>query len=147
MQAKFSARDARELRLVLAAARTSPLRSLTARLGSGFVLCAVEESTDAAVAAVMAHQPDVCLLAIDLPEPPLATAARIIEAAPRAKVLVVVDCVNDDDCLDYLLAGASGYVAGDGGRAALAFAVRAVAAGLAIVPPTAQRRLLEELRR
>jgi DNA-binding NarL/FixJ family response regulator len=142
----FLPREHRKIRIVLAASEPSRRRSLADDLESeGFVLCALEESANGAIAAAIAQQPDVFVLADDLRGSPLVAAARIAAAAPRTKVVVVVDTVDEEDCMAHLLAGASGYVSVNGDGAGLASAVRGVAEGLAIVPPAAQRRLLEEL--
>ena len=123
------------------------MRSLAADPGcDGFTLCAVEESAERAIIAAIALEPDVFLLVSDLPSSPLAVAAWVARAAPGVKIIVVVENVDEEECLAFLMAGASAYHADDGDRATLASVVRGVAAGLAIVPPSAQRRLLEELR-
>jgi DNA-binding NarL/FixJ family response regulator len=136
----------RKVRIVLAASELSRRRSLAEGLGSdGFVLCGVEESADGAIAAARSQRPDVFLLTNDL-HGSLVAVARITAAVRRTRVVVVVETVDEEDCLAYLLAGASGYFSVDGDGTALASAVRGVADGLGIVPPTVQHRLLEELR-
>jgi DNA-binding NarL/FixJ family response regulator len=136
----------RKVRIVLAASEPLRRRSLADDLGSdGFAVCGVEESADEAIGAALAQRPDVFLLTNDL-RGSLAAVARIAAAVPGTKVVVVVETVDEEDCLAYLLAGASGYISVNGDGTALASAVRDVADGLAIVPPSAQRRLLEELR-
>jgi DNA-binding NarL/FixJ family response regulator len=136
----------RKVRIVLAASEPSRRRSLAEDLGSdGFVLCGVEESAEGAIAAALAQRPDVFLLTNDL-HSSLVAVARITAAVRRTRVVVVVEAIDEEDCLAYLLAGASGYLSVNGDGTALASAVRGVSDGLAIVPPTVQRRLLEELR-
>ena len=147
MEAGLGSGETRITRILLAASTTSVRRLLIEDLdGAEFVVCAVEESAERAIEAALAHEPDVLLLANDLPGSGVAAVETIAEAAPRTKVIVVAESVDEDDCLTYLLAGASGYVARETRGAALTSAVRGVVAGLAIVPATAQRRLLQELR-
>ncbi len=132
------------IRVLLAASDTPWIRALAGDLGTGFVVCGVEETAQRAIAAVVAEEPDVCLVTDDLEGAALVTA-KVAQIAPRTKVIVIADCVDPDECLAYLLAGAAGYVARETRGSALAAAVRDVVAGLAIVPPRAQRRLLDEL--
>lgn len=140
-------RARRRIRIVLAASEPSRRRSLAEDLNSDvFVLCAVEESAEGAISAALAQRPDVFVLTNELHGSPLTAAAKIAAAVPRTKVVVLVDTVDEEDCLAYLLAGACGYVSRGSDAVGLASAVRGVADGLAIVPPTVQRRLLEELR-
>ena len=137
----------RSIRVVLAASDPSLSRLLADGLDeAGFLLSAVETTASEAIEAVCAHEPDVFVVATDLAGSAVIAAARIAARTPVTKVIVVARAPDDDDCLTYLMAGASGYVAAATDCASLAAAVREVAAGRAIVPPGAQRRLLDELR-
>ena len=101
-------RGNREIRIVLAASRTSSLRSLAANPGcDGFTLCAVENSAERAIIATIALEPDIFLLVSDLPSWPLAVAAWITRAAPGVKIIVVVENVDEEEWLAFLMAGAS----------------------------------------
>ena len=137
----------RSIRVVLAASDPA-LSALLAECleGDGLFVSAVEASASEAITAVSAHEPDVFVVATDLVGSALIAAARIAARTPVTKVLVVARAPDDDDCLTYLMVGAAGYISAATDCASLAPAVRQVAAGRAIVPPGAQRRLLDELR-
>ncbi len=143
-----SSRRARdELRVVVAASEASLRRSLGENLEeAGLAVCASEDNAAGAVEATVREEPDACLIADDLAGSALVATGKIADAVPRSKVVIVTPSVNEDDCLTYLLVGASGYVRADNARPDLAAAVRSVVSGRAVVPPQAQRRLLEELR-
>lgn len=135
------------LRLVVAAPEAMLRRSLIDDLDeAGFAVCALEDDATRAVEATVREQPDACLVAADLPGSAIVATGRIADAAPRSKILILAASVDEDDCITYLLVGASGYIRADAGGPDLASAVRAVVSGRAVVPPGAQRRLLEELR-
>jgi len=137
----------RRIRVVLAASDSTLRRSLAGELESGaFVICAVEDRAVRAVDAVLAHAPDVFVVGTDLADSAVIAAARVAEGLPRTKVVVVTEAPDEDDCLTYLMVGASGYVGIETGCASVAAAIQRVAGGQAVVPPAAQRRLLEELR-
>jgi DNA-binding NarL/FixJ family response regulator len=135
------------LRVVVAIPNGPDARPLAEDLSaSGLVVCAVEHGAERAIEAAFAHRPDVFLVAAELPGSAVIAVAAVAGRMPRTKVVVLADCPDDDDCLTYVLAGASGYLPTGTGAMALASALRSVVAGSAILPPTAQRRLIEELR-
>ncbi len=139
------ARD--DLRIVVAASEASLRRSLGADLEeAGFDVCATEDSASGAVEATVREEPDACLVSDDLAGSALVATGKIARAVPRSKIVILTASLDENECLTYLLVGASGYVRADNGRTDLAAAIRAVVSGRAVVPPQAQRRLLEELR-
>ena len=138
----------RSIRVVLAASDSALSGLLTQSLESeGLFVSAVEGSASEAIAAVSAHEPDVFVVATDLVGSALIATARIAARMPPTKIVVVAHAPDDDDdCLTYVMVGASGYIDAATDCASLSAAVRDVAAGRAIVPFSAQRRLLDELR-
>ncbi len=137
----------RPIRVVVAASDPALSGLLTERLErDGLSVSAAKASASEAIAAVWAHEPDVFVVATDLVGSALIAAARIAARTPPTKVVVVAHAPDDDDCLMYVMVGASGYIGAATDCASLGAAVRDVAAGRAIVPPGAQRRLLDELR-
>ena len=139
--------DDRRIRVVVAVSDASVRRSLADDLeDAGFVVCAVEARAPGAIEAASFHEPDIVVLGADLAGSAVIATARLAEGAPRTKVMVVAEAPDEDDCLTYLMVGASGYIGIQTDAASLAPAIRGVAAGQAIVPPAAQRRLLEVLR-
>ncbi|MBF4593915.1 response regulator transcription factor [Curtobacterium flaccumfaciens] len=99
-----------------------------------------------AIAAVDRHVPDVVLMDLRMPgvDGPTATA-RIVAEHPGVAVLVLTTYADDDSITTALRAGARGYLTKDAGRAEIATAVRAVAAGQSTFDATVGARLVARL--
>lgn len=99
-----------------------------------------------AIAAVDRHVPDVVLMDLRMPgvDGPTATA-RIVAEHPGVAVLVLTTYADDDSITTALRAGARGYLTKDAGRAEIATAVRAVAAGQATFDAAVGARLVARL--
>ncbi|MBO9040727.1 response regulator transcription factor [Curtobacterium flaccumfaciens] len=99
-----------------------------------------------AIAAVDLHSPDVVLMDLRMPgvDGPTATA-RIVAEHPGVAVLVLTTYADDDSVVTALRAGARGYLTKDAGRAEIATAVRAVAAGQSTFDATVGARLVARL--
>ena len=96
-----------------------------------------------AVAAVRSHQPDVVLMDIRMAEMDgiaATTALRRLDPAPQ--VIVLTTFHADDEVVGALRAGASGFLVKDTPPLDIINAVRLVAAGEAIISPSATRTLL-----
>ncbi|MFN8581692.1 MAG: response regulator transcription factor [Gemmatimonadaceae bacterium] len=114
---------------------------------SGFEVVGEAATARAALEVVGALAPDVVLLDINLPDDSgLRVAARIREAHPDVRVLML--SVNDDRefVLEGVHAGAHGYLRKDTTPADLRAAVRAVNAGDAYFSPGVARHLTDALR-
>ena len=104
-----------------------------------------------AVAAVSAHQPDVVLMDIRMPGMDGLEATRLITGArpegggPEVVMLTTFDL--DDYVYEALRAGASGFLLKDAPRRDLIAAVRAAAAGDALLAPSVTRLLIEAFAR
>ena len=102
-----------------------------------------------AVERVEALQPDVVLMDIRMPGTDGITATRrIVEnrnasAAPWVLLLTTFDL--DEYVLSGLEAGASGFLTKDAEPSDLLSAIRSVAAGDAVIAPSATRRLIDRL--
>ena len=99
-----------------------------------------------AIAAVDRHVPDVVLMDLRMPgvDGPTATA-RIVAEHPGVAVLVLTTYADDDSIVTAMRAGARGYLTKDAGRAEIAAAVRAVAAGQSTFDATVGARLVAPL--
>lgn len=96
-----------------------------------------------AVAAVRAHRPDVVLMDIRMAEMDgiaATTALRHLNPAPQ--VIVLTTFQADEHVIGALRAGASGFLVKDTPPLDIINAVRLVAAGEAIISPSATRTLL-----
>ena len=102
-----------------------------------------------AVAGAAEQQPDVVLMDVRMPEMDGLEATRLITggAGPRPKVVMLTTFDLDDYVYDALRAGASGFLLKDAPRHDLIAAVRAAAAGNALLAPTVTRRLIERFAR
>jgi DNA-binding NarL/FixJ family response regulator len=148
----------------LAAGQPDPIRVLVVDdqelVRSGF--CVILEAADGitvvgeaadgaqAVAAVAASKPDVVLMDVRMPEMDGLQATRLIagpgaEAGPKVVMLTTFDL--DDYVYEALRAGACGFLLKDAPRHDLIAAVRAAAAGNALLAPTVTRRLIESFAR
>lgn len=99
-----------------------------------------------ALAAVDRDTPDVVLMDLRMPgvDGPTATA-RIVAEHPGVAVLVLTTYADDDSIVTAMRAGARGYLTKDAGRAEIAAAVRAVAAGQSTFDATVGARLVAHL--
>jgi DNA-binding NarL/FixJ family response regulator len=104
---------------------------------------------EAAVSEVAAHHPDVVLMDIRMPGMDGLEATRLITRDPSAapKVVMLTTFDLDDYVYEALRAGASGFLLKDSPRHDLIAAIRAAAAGDALLAPSVTRRLIEAFAR
>jgi two-component system NarL family response regulator len=101
------------------------------------------DGDDALGRAVELH-PDVVVMDVRMPEGSDAGAiARIRAARPEIAVLVLTGSQDDDDLVDALRSGATGYLLKDASVDEVADAIRAVARGQAVVSPAMTVKLLD----
>jgi DNA-binding NarL/FixJ family response regulator len=99
---------------------------------------------EAALAAAVGCRPDV----VRMPGMDGLEAARLLTgSAPAPKVVMLTTFDLDEYVYEALRAGASGFLLKDSPRADLIAAVRAAAAGNALLAPTVTRRLIEAFAR
>jgi DNA-binding NarL/FixJ family response regulator len=104
---------------------------------------------EAAVSQAAAHGPDVVLMDIRMPGMDGLEATRLItrDAAAAPKVVMLTTFDLDEYVYEALRAGASGFLLKDSPRHDLIAAVRAAAAGDALLAPSVTRRLIEAFAR
>jgi DNA-binding NarL/FixJ family response regulator len=115
---------------------------------AGFTVVATAGDGAAAVRIAAAARPEVVLMDLQLPVRSGVDATRAILAAdPAARVLVLSASVEDDDVLQAVKAGASGYLVKSARHDELIAAVRRTARGDAVFSPGLAGLVLGEFRR
>jgi DNA-binding NarL/FixJ family response regulator len=98
-----------------------------------------------ALAATRAHDPDVLLMDVRMPElDGLEATARLVAAGARVRILILTTFDLDEYVYRAMKAGASGFLLKDATREQLAGAVRTVASGEALLAPAITQRLVED---
>jgi DNA-binding NarL/FixJ family response regulator len=106
----------------------------------------VGEAGDGATAVrqATALAPDVVLMDVRMPGVDgIEATAAIVAGRPESRVLILTTFDLDEYVVAGLRAGASGFLLKDAPPGALAEAIRTVAAGDAVLAPSATRRLLD----
>jgi DNA-binding NarL/FixJ family response regulator len=119
-------------------------------LGAAEGIEVIGEAADGEQAVALAADlaPDVVLMDIRMPAMDGLAATRLITAGqPAPKVVMLTTFDLDDYVYEALRAGASGFLLKDSPRADLVAAVRAAAAGDALLAPSVTRRLIEAFAR
>ena len=112
---------------------------------TGNIAVVAEAGTgEEAVQAATAHAPDVVLMDIRMPGMDGIEATRRL---PRQRVLILTTFGLDEYIVDALRAGASGFLLKDAPTEEVVHAVRAVAAGDAVLGPAVTRQLLDQVGR
>lgn len=115
---------------------------------AGLTVVAEAENGQEAVRLARQTCPDVVLMDIQMPVLDGVEATRqIVEACPKARVLVLTMFREDHYVFEALKAGAQGYLLKDIDERDLVEAVRRVGRGEALLDPGLAARLLDEFRR
>ena len=109
----------------------------------GIAVAGEAEDGEAAVEAAAAKNPQVVLMDLNMPRCDGVEATRQIRGShPQTQVVVLTTYSDDESIIGALQAGALGYLTKDATRAEIGRALRAAAAGQAVLDPDVQRRLL-----
>jgi DNA-binding NarL/FixJ family response regulator len=108
----------------------------------------VGDAGDAVAALELARRalPDVMLLDIAMPGGGHSAARWIAAACPATRIVMLTVSEDEDDLLEAMKAGASGYVLKGAGASELAAVIRSVHAGEVYVAPALAWGMLRELR-
>ncbi|MET0864237.1 MAG: response regulator transcription factor [Nakamurella sp.] len=100
----------------------------------------------AAVQLAASARPDVVVMDVRMPVlDGVEATRRIVTAGPTPKVLVLTTFDLDEHAFGALQAGASGFLLKDAPGERIVDAIRAVAAGDAVISPSTTRRLLDHV--
>ncbi|MEP7025456.1 MAG: response regulator transcription factor [Actinomycetota bacterium] len=115
---------------------------------AGFDVVAAVGDGAQALRVLAAVRPDVVVLDLQLPDLPGVEVTRgVLAAQPAVRVLVLSASAEQQDVLDAVTAGASGYIVKSASRAEFLDAVRRTAAGDAVFTPGLAGLVLGEFRR
>lgn len=104
-------------------------------------------SAAGAAAAARAHQPDVVLMDLRMPDGDGAQATTLVLAErPQCRVVILTTYDNDADILRAVKAGATGYLLKDATHEELVYAVRTAAGGGTVLAPSVGAKLVSRLR-
>jgi DNA-binding NarL/FixJ family response regulator len=137
--------EPRAIRVVVADDQTTIREALATMLDllADIDVVGSAENGERAVALVVELRPDVLLTDLRMPVLDGAGAtARVAVEAPETAVVVLTTFDDEASVLAALQAGARGYLTKEAGRDEIAGAIRAAAAGQAVLDPTVQARLL-----
>jgi DNA-binding NarL/FixJ family response regulator len=98
-----------------------------------------------AVELAAVSSPDVILMDVRMPElDGIEATARILEAQPETRIVILTTFDLDEYVTRALRAGASGFLLKDVRPAQLVEAIRVIASGDALLAPSVTRRLLDQ---
>ena len=115
---------------------------------AGFDVVAVAADGDQAIARFPAARPQVVVLDLQIPGPNgVEVTAKVLEHDPSARVLILSASGEQDDVLEAVKAGATGYLVKSANSRELVDAVTRVAAGDTVFTPGLAGLVLGEFRR
>jgi two-component system NarL family response regulator len=111
----------------------------------GFVVVAEVGDARKAVDSAVLHEPDVCVLDIHMPGNGIDAAREIAHKLGDVSIVMLTASRDDDDLLEALRAGASGYLLKDMDPDRLGPALRGVLAGEAALPRALAMKVIQQL--
>jgi DNA-binding NarL/FixJ family response regulator len=114
---------------------------------SGVEVVGQASNGPAAIELVEQTAPDVAVVDLNMPGMSgVEVTRRLMERTPASRVLVVSVSAQEDDVIEAILAGASGYVLKDGPVDEVVAGIRAAAAGESLLSPRIAGTLLDRIR-
>jgi DNA-binding NarL/FixJ family response regulator len=110
----------------------------------GFKVVGEATTADEAVDVILEQEPDLCLLDVRMPGGGIDAARRVTEQSPQTAVVMLTASDEDEDLLDALKAGASGYLLKGMEPDRLSLAVAAVLEGEAVLPRNLVIKMADE---
>jgi DNA-binding NarL/FixJ family response regulator len=135
------------IRLIVADDQELVREGIAALLEAEADIDVVGSAADGAEALGLVHavQPDIALMDIRMPEVDGVEATRrIVQGGSATRVLILTTFATDANVVAALRAGASGFLLKDAPKASLLTAVRAVAAGDALLDASVLDRLVQD---
>ncbi len=115
---------------------------------AGFDVVATAADGKDAISRFPAARPDVLVLDLQIPDPNgVAVTAEVVRQNPAVRVLILSASGEQQDVLDAVKAGATGYLVKSASRSELVDAVRRVALGDTVFTPGLAGLVLGEYRR
>lgn len=106
------------------------------------------DSGKSAVSLASAHQPDVVVMDVRMPDGSGVEACRAIrDERPDAQVIMLTSFSDDEALFNSIMAGAAGFVLKQIRGRDLVDAIRTVASGKSLLDPDVTKRVLERLRK
>ncbi len=116
-------------------------------LSPGIEVVATANDGDQAIRLVAEVKPDVVLMDLRMPRcDGVEATRRIVREHPSTHVVVLTTYADDESIFGALEAGAMGYLTKDAGAREIQEAIRTVHSGEALLDPTVQRRLIQQVR-
>lgn len=112
----------------------------------GMRVVAEASSAEEAVRAALAHKPNVCVLAVELPGNGIEATRRIKQSLPETKIVLMAGSARDEELFEALRAGADGYLLMSTPASGLPHAITGVMRGEAALPRAMTGRLVLEFR-
>lgn len=135
------------IRVLLADNHTLVRAGLRALLQNIEGIQVVAEAGDGreALRLIAAHQPDVVLMDVAMPEMNgLEATARVVKEFPNVRVIILSMHANEEYVLQALRTGAAGYVLKDSGVSELELALRAIAKGETYLSPAVSKHVVAD---
>lgn len=110
----------------------------------GFEICGVVETADQAIELALRERPDLCLLDVYMPGSGIRAAEEICRQAPGTTVVMLSSSERNQDLLDSLRAGATGYLPKDIDRDRLRDTLRRALDGELMMPKSLVAKALRE---